>query len=116
MLDYLVLLKLINLLSKSVLLTKLACFNLAAKFSAVNFLSSWVVIHLKQPEILLSNSLIFVLRILVVTNLLVSGIFYSTSLIFVFKTVVVTIPLVSGIFSTTSLIFSLNFVYLCYVD
>ena len=44
--DYLVLfqviflLKLISLLSKSVLLTKLACFNLATVFSAVNFLSS----------------------------------------------------------------------------
>ena len=40
------LLKLISLLSKSVLVTKLACFNLVTKFSAVNLSNSWVVIYL----------------------------------------------------------------------
>ena len=39
------LLKVVNLLSKSVLLTKSACFNLAAKFCAVNLLNLGVVIY-----------------------------------------------------------------------
>ena len=46
------LLKLISLLLKSVLLTKLGCFNLAAKFSAVNLLNTWVVIYLAWSGIL----------------------------------------------------------------
>ena len=37
---------LINLLSKSVFVTKFACANVAAKFSAVNWLNSAVVIYL----------------------------------------------------------------------
>ena len=38
LLNILLLLKLVSLLSKSVSFTKSACFNLAAKFSAVNLL------------------------------------------------------------------------------
>ena len=62
-------------LSKSVLLTKSAYFNLAAKFSAVNILNAWVVIYLELSEILFSTSLIFVFKTVVVFKLLVSGIF-----------------------------------------
>ena len=40
------LLKLVSLLSKSVLVTKLSCFNLAVKFPAFNLLNSGVVIYL----------------------------------------------------------------------
>ena len=72
------LLKLVILLSKSVLITKLDCFDLAVKFSAVNLLYS-AVLYLAR-----------------------SGILFSTSLIVVFKTVVVTKPLVSGIFLSAS--------------
>ena len=38
------LLKLISLLSKSVLFTKSACFDMAAKFSTIGLLNSWVII------------------------------------------------------------------------
>ena len=48
--------------------------------------------------ILFSTSLIFVLRTVVVTKLVVFGMLFSTSLIFVFRIVVVTKPLISGIF------------------
>ena len=40
------LLELVSLLSKLVLVTKLHCFNLDIKFSAVNLLNSDVVIYL----------------------------------------------------------------------
>ena len=59
------LLKLINLFSKSVLFTKLACVNLEAKFSAVNSLNSLEVIYLAWSGILFATSLIFVLRTVV---------------------------------------------------
>ena len=59
------LLKLINLFSKSVLFTKLACVNLEAKFSAFNSLNSWQVIYLAWSGILFATSLIFVLRTVV---------------------------------------------------
>ena len=45
-------LKLVSLLSKLVLVTKLACFNLAVKFAAVNLLNSGVVIYLSWLGIL----------------------------------------------------------------
>ena len=51
-------LKLASLLSKPFLVTNLPCFNLAVKFSAVNFLDSGVVINLSWLEILFSTSLI----------------------------------------------------------
>ena len=98
------------------LVPKVACFNLAAKLSAVNLLNSGVVICLSWLGILFSTSLIFVFKTVVVAKPLVSGIVFSTSLIFVFKTVVVTKPLVSGIFLSTFQFFSLNFVYLCCID
>ena len=47
LLEVLGLLKLVIFLSKSVLFTKSACFNLAAKCSAVNLLNYWVVIYLE---------------------------------------------------------------------
>ena len=56
------LLKLVNSLSKPVLFTKSACFNIVAKSSAVNLLKFWVVMYLELLDILFSNSLIFVLR------------------------------------------------------
>ena len=40
------LLKFVSLLSKSVLIPKLACFNLAVKFSAVNLLNLGAVIYI----------------------------------------------------------------------
>ena len=67
--------KLVSLLSKSVLITKLACFNLAAKLSAVKLLNSWVVIYLELSETLFSTSLIFVLKTVAVAKLLVLGTF-----------------------------------------
>ena len=42
--------KLISLLSKLVLLGKRVCFNLKAKFVAVNLLNSWVVIYEHNHE------------------------------------------------------------------
>ena len=47
LLEVLGLLKLVSFLSKSVLFTKSACFNLAAKCSTVNLLNYWVVIYLE---------------------------------------------------------------------
>ena len=52
------LLKLVSLLSKSVLFTKSACFNLDAKLSAVNLWNSWVVIYLELSGILFSTWLV----------------------------------------------------------
>ena len=48
--------------------------------------------------ILFSTSLIFLLRPVAASKMLVSGILFSFSVIFVFKTVAVNKPLVSGIF------------------
>ena len=62
-------LNLISLLSKSVLLTKLACVNLVA--------SSRVVIYLEWSGILSLTSLIFVSSTVVVTKPLVSDIFIN---------------------------------------
>ena len=98
-------LKLVSMLSKSVLFTKSAYFNLAAGFSAVNLLNSSVVIYLDLSETLFSTSLTFVFKTVVVTKLLVFGVLLSTSLIYVFKIVAVTKPLVTGIFLSTSPIF-----------
>ena len=67
--------KLVTLLSKSVSITKLACFNLAAKLSAVKLLNSWVVMYLELSETLFSTSLIFVFKTVAVAKLLVLGIF-----------------------------------------
>ena len=67
--------KLVTLLSKSVLITKLACFNLAAKLSAVKLLNYWVVMCLELSETLFSTSLIFVFKTVAVAKLLVLGIF-----------------------------------------
>ena len=72
--------------------------------------------YLELSGILYSNSLIFVLKTVVVTKLLVFGILFSTSPIFTFKTFVVTKSLVSGIFLSTSPNFFLNFVYMCCID
>ena len=66
------LLNLTSLLSKSALLTFLAYFNFAVKYSAVNLLNSWVVIY--SPWSIILFSLIAVLRKFVVTKLLKSGI------------------------------------------
>ena len=60
--------KLVSLLLKSVLFTKSACFNLAAKFPAVNLLNYWVVIYLELPGILFSTLPIFVFKTFVVLN------------------------------------------------
>ena len=73
-----VLLSFISLLSKLVLLTELACVNLAAKFLSSNILA--------RSGILFGNSLTFVLRTVAVNKLLVPGILFSPSPIFVFKT------------------------------
>ena len=73
-----VLLSFISLLSKLVLLTELACVNLAAKLLSSNILA--------RSGILFGNSLIFVLRTVAVNKLLVPGILFSPSPIFVFKT------------------------------
>ena len=67
------LLQLVRLLSKSVLITKSTCYNLAAKCSAVNLLNSGVVIYLAWSGILFSTSPIFLLRTVVFPKLLVSG-------------------------------------------
>ena len=48
-----------SLLSKQVLLTKLACFNLGANFSAMKLLNFWIVIYLAMSGTLFSTSLIF---------------------------------------------------------
>ena len=72
------LLKLISLLPKSVLFTKLPCFNLFLTFSAVNLLNLGVVIYLSLLEILFLTSLMFVFKTVAVAKLLVSGIFLST--------------------------------------
>ena len=56
------------------------------------------VMYASWLRVLFSTSLIFVLRTVVVTKLLVSVILFSASLIFVLRTVVVTKPLISGIF------------------
>ena len=92
----------ISLLWKSVLLSKLACFNLAAKTSAVTWLNYWVVIYLAWSWVLFSTLRIFVLRIVVVTKLLVSSILLLTWLTVLFKTIVIAKSLVSGIFLSTS--------------
>ena len=64
--------------------------------------------------ILLSTSLSFVSKAVVVTKPLVSGILILTPLIFVLKTVLVTKVLVISFF--TSPIFSVHFVYLFCID
>ena len=87
------LLKLINLLSKSVFFTKSTSFYIAAKFSAVNLLNSGVVIYLSRL-----------------------GILFSTSLIFAFKAVVINKSFLSGIFCQHLQSFSSNFVYLYFID
>ena len=79
------LLKLISFLLKSVLFTKSICFNLEAKLSGVNLLNCWVVTYLSRSVILFSTSLIFVLRTVAFTKLLVSCVLFPTSLIFCIK-------------------------------
>ena len=49
------LLTLVSLLSKSILLTKSACFNLAVTFSAINLLNFWAVIYLAWSSIFFSK-------------------------------------------------------------
>ena len=78
--------KLAIFLSKSVLVTKLACFNVTLKFYTVKLLNSGLVISLSWL-----------------------GTLFSTSPIFVFKTIVVTKPLASGIFCIKISIFSSKF-------
>ena len=63
-------------LSKSVLVSKLGCFNLAVKFSAVNLLNSGVVIYLSRLRILFSTQLISVFRTAVVPKTLVLEILF----------------------------------------
>ena len=67
---------LVSLLSKSVLVTRLTCFNLAAKYCAVSLLNSGVVIYLAWSGILFSTSLLLVLGTVVFTKLLVFGILF----------------------------------------
>ena len=107
----------ISLLSESVFPTKLACFNLAAKFSAVYFLNLGVVLDSARSGISLLNSLTSVFRTLVVSQLPVPRILSSSSLIFVLKTVLAIKPIVYGVSYYPLLNFiSLNFVYPCYND
>ena len=54
------LLKLVSFLSKSALVTKLACSNFAVKFSAVNLLNSGVVIYLARSYFILNFSNLFI--------------------------------------------------------
>ena len=70
------LLKLVILLSKSVLITKLDCFDIAVKFSAVNLLYS-AVLYLAWSGILFSASLIVVFKTVVVLNHLYLVFFYQ---------------------------------------
>ena len=60
------LLKLTSLLAKPVLITSLACFNLAVKLFAVSLLNLSVMIYLALSIILFSTSLIFVVVFAVV--------------------------------------------------
>ena len=57
--EMILLLNLLHLLSKSLLLTKLASFNFAAKFSAVNLLNSYVEIYFAWSGIKVVASGIF---------------------------------------------------------
>ena len=63
------LLKLTSLLPKPVLITSLACFNLAVKLSAVSLLNLGVMIYLALSIFLFSTSLIFVVVLVVVKQL-----------------------------------------------
>ena len=74
----------VSLLSKSVLFTKSACFNLAAKSSVVNLLNSWLLIYLELSGNLFSASLMFVFETIVVTKPLESGISFSPSSILLY--------------------------------
>ena len=112
------LLNLTSLLSKSALLTFLAYFNFAVKYSAVNLLNSWVVIYSAWSIILFS--LIAVLRKFVVTKLLESGILLpiciSVCILLPFlylKKLQSLNPLCLVFFYQYLNFFSLNFVYLC---
>ena len=84
------------------MLTKLGCFNLAAKFSVINF---WVIIYLAKSRVLFSSSLIFIFKTDLVISLVLSSMVFSVLLIFVFKTDLVTKLLVSSILFSISLIF-----------
>ena len=72
-------------LSISFLLSKFACANLAAKFSAFNLLNSGVVTYLLWSSILFSTAV----RAVVVAKLVILGILFLTSFILALKVEVV---------------------------
>ena len=99
--------ELFNLSSKYVSFTKLAisllvvefaCANLAAKFSAVNLLSSGVVIYLLWSCILFSTAV----RAVVLTKLVILGILLLTSFILALREAVVPKLVILGISLLTS--------------
>ena len=89
-------LRLFSLSSKSVFVTKLTCFYLAAKFSAVSLLNSGVVIYLpwSWSVSVFSMSLILLLESVFSTKLLTLGILISTAVnIYYLLAELVAIPL-----------------------
>ena len=110
----------------SFLLVKLACANLAVKFSAVNLLNSGAVIYLLWSSILCSRVVrvvvvakLVILCILFLTSLILGfravaklvmlGVSFLTSFILVLKVVLVLVPklIISGILSSILLILTL---------
>ena len=101
------LLTLVSLLSKSILLTKSACFNLAVTFSAINLLNFWAVIYLAWSSIFFSKmcSSVFICNFywFMWNKAVASGIFSCKWFTFVFS-------VLNSVFLTTSLsTTSLNF-------
>ena len=97
---------LLSLSSQSVFVIKFACFDLAAKFSAVSLLNSVIVICLSWswPESFFSILLTFVaFYSLFLTKLLTSGTLFSTTVNAAF----VSKPLLIGILFSISLILAL---------
>ena len=90
----------------SFLLVKLACANLAVKFSAVNLLNSGAVIYLLWSSILCSR----VVRVVVVAKLVILCILFLTSLILGFRAVVVAKLVMLGVSFLTSFILVLKVV------
>ena len=92
--------------SISSLVTKFVCFNLAGKFSAVNFLNSGVVIYLLLSGILFSTAV----RTVVVAEFVILGISFLISFILASREALVTKLVIQGILFLTSFILELRVV------
>ena len=118
------LIRFFSLSSKSVFVTKFACANLAAKFSAVSLLNSGVVIYLSwiwsvilfsiflTKLLTLGISFSTAVRATVVAKLLILGISALTWFILAFRVVLVAKLVISGMLPSRFLILALYSVFL----